>query len=135
MDLAFVEKLAKDNNGVNYLLVRQDMFDRTVDAKGMKTKGSKETANFFFKIDYKKESTKKIWVDQSTEYVGDFIKFCVAEGIHVYSTMTETKATFAERTIRSLENNFYRYMEDYGYKYIRKLSHFVKILNSRQTST
>ena len=33
MDLAYVDKLAKDNNGVKYLLVRQDLFDRTVDAK------------------------------------------------------------------------------------------------------
>ena len=41
MDLAYVDKLAKDNNGVKYLLVRQDLFDRTVDAKGMKTKDSK----------------------------------------------------------------------------------------------
>ena len=32
MHLAFVDKLPKDNNGVKYLLVRQDMFDRTVDA-------------------------------------------------------------------------------------------------------
>ena len=38
MDLAYVDKLAKDNNGVKYLLVRQDLFDRTVDAKGMKEK-------------------------------------------------------------------------------------------------
>ena len=36
MDLAYVDKLAKDNNAVKYLLVRQDLFDRTVDAKGMK---------------------------------------------------------------------------------------------------
>ena len=43
MDLAFVDKLAKDNNGVKYLLVRQDMFDRTVDAKRMRTEDSKET--------------------------------------------------------------------------------------------
>ena len=43
MDLAYVDKLAKDNNGVKYLLVRQDLFDRTVDAKGMKTKDSKDT--------------------------------------------------------------------------------------------
>ena len=43
MDLEFVDKLAKDNNGVKYLLVRQDMFDRTVDAEGMKTNDSKET--------------------------------------------------------------------------------------------
>ena len=37
-DLADVDKLAKDNNGVKYLLVRQDLLDRTVDAKGMKRK-------------------------------------------------------------------------------------------------
>ena len=53
MDLAYVDKLAKDNNGVKYLLVRQDLFDRTVDAKGMKTKDSKETV--IFKNDYQKE--------------------------------------------------------------------------------
>ena len=33
MDLAYVDKLAKDNKGVKYLLVRQDLFDKTVDAK------------------------------------------------------------------------------------------------------
>ena len=30
MDLAYVDKVAKDNNGVMYLLVRQDLFDKTV---------------------------------------------------------------------------------------------------------
>ena len=38
MVLAYVDKLANDNNGVKYLLVRQGLFDRTVDAKRMKTK-------------------------------------------------------------------------------------------------
>ena len=47
MDLAYVDKLAKDSNGVKYLLVRQDLFDRTVDAKGMKTKDSKATVKIF----------------------------------------------------------------------------------------
>ena len=36
MDLAYVFKLAKENNGVKFLLVHQDLFDRTVNAKGMK---------------------------------------------------------------------------------------------------
>ena len=43
MDLAYVDKLAKDNNGVKHLLVCHDLFDRTVDAKRTKTKDSKET--------------------------------------------------------------------------------------------
>ena len=47
MDLAYVDELAKVNDGVKYLLVRQNLFDRTVDAKGMKTKDSKETVRTF----------------------------------------------------------------------------------------
>ena len=47
MDPASVDKLAKDNNGVKYLLVRQDLFDRTVNAEGMKTKDSRETVKAF----------------------------------------------------------------------------------------
>ena len=46
--------------------------------------------------------------------------------------MSETKAAFAERTIRSLKNLLYRYMEDNGYKYIHKLTQFVTTLNSRR---
>ena len=49
-DLAYVDNLAKDNNGVKYLLVRQDLFDKTVDAKGMKTKDSEETVKTFSKM-------------------------------------------------------------------------------------
>ena len=45
--------------------------------------------------------------------------------------MSETKAAFAERTIRSLKNILYRYMEDYGYKYIHKLPQFTATMNSR----
>ena len=41
MDWPDVDNLAKHNNGVKYFLVHQDLFDRTVDAKRMKTKGSK----------------------------------------------------------------------------------------------
>ena len=115
MDLAYVNKMPKDNIGVKYLLVRQDLFDRTVDAKGMKTKDSKETAKTFSKLITKKNRSKKVWVDQGTEFAGEFKKFCSAEGIENYYTKSETTATFAERTIRPIKNYLYRYMEDYGY--------------------
>ena len=48
--------------------------------------------------------------------------------------MSETKEIFAEKTIRSLKNILYRYMEEHGYKNLHKLSQFVKILNSKKTS-
>ena len=46
--------------------------------------------------------------------------------------MSETKAAFAERTIRSLKNIFYRYMEDFRYNYIHKLPQFIATLSSRR---
>ena len=60
MDLAYVDKLTKDNNGVKYILVRQGLFDRTVDAKGMTTKDSKETVRAFLTMITKKNRPKKI---------------------------------------------------------------------------
>ena len=55
----------------------------------------------------------KIWDDKATEFAGEFKKLCKAEGKQIHSTMSETKVTFAERTIRSLKNILYRYMEAY----------------------
>ena len=56
MDLAFVDQLARDNNGVKILLVRQDMFDRKIDAIGKKTKDWKETLETYLKL-----ITEKYW--------------------------------------------------------------------------
>ena len=114
MDFAYVDKMAKKNIGVKFLLVRQDLFDRTVNAKGMKTKDSQETAKAFSSMITKRNRPKKIWVDKGTEFARAIKKFCPAEGIQVYSTMRKTKAAFAERTIKSLKNILYRYMEDFG---------------------
>ena len=127
--------MAKENNGVKYLLVRQDLFDRTLNAKGMKTKDSQETVKAFSSVITNRNRRKMIWVDKGTDFAGAFKKFCAAEGIQVYSTMSETKAAFAERTIRSLKNILYRYMEDFGYKYIHKLPQFIATLNSRRNSS
>ena len=60
MDLAYADKFAKDNIGVKYLLVHQDLFDRTVDARGVKTKDSKETVKTFSKMITKKNKPKEI---------------------------------------------------------------------------
>ena len=135
MDLTYVDQLAKENNGVKYLLVRQHLFDRTVIAKGMKTKDSQETVKASSAMITKRSRPKKIWVDKKTEFAGAFKRLCAAEGIQVYSTMSKTKAAFAERTIRSLKNILYRYMEDSVYKYMYKLPHFITTLNSSPNSS
>ena len=59
MDLAYVDKLAKENNGVKFFLVREDLFDRTVNVKGMKIRRFRRKCQSVFIHDYTKESTEK----------------------------------------------------------------------------
>ena len=49
--------------------------------------------------------------------------------------MSETKAVFAERKIRSLKNILYCYMEDLGYKCIQKLPQIITTLNSSKSTS
>ena len=135
MEPAYFDKLTKEINGVKNLLVRQDLFGRTVIARGLETNGSQEIVKAFSSKIRKRNRPKTLWVDKEAEFAGAFKNCCSAEGIQIYSTMSETKAVFAERTIRSLKNILYRYMSDYGYKCIHKLPQFITTLNSRTNSS
>ena len=72
----------------------------------MKTQNFKETVKAFSSKIKKRNRPKKISVDKGNEIAGVFEMVCAAEGIQVHSTMSETKAVFEERTIRSLKNIF-----------------------------
>ena len=131
MDLAFVDKLASQNKGVKCLLVAVDVFSRFVRVQTMKTKYAKDTLQAFKKMISRKNTPEKLWVDKGTEYGGIFKKFCKEKSIEVYSTMSETKAAFAERAIQSLKHIIYGYIEDHGEKFINKLPQFVSTMNCR----
>ena len=131
MDLAFVDKLASQNNGVKFSLVAVDVFSRFVRVQTMKTKYAEDTLQAFKKMISRKNTPEKLWIDKGTEYGGTFKKFCEEKNIEVYSLMNETKAAFAERAIQSLKHLIYRYIEDHGKKFIHKLPQFVSTMNCR----
>ena len=114
MDLAFVDKLASQNNGVKYLSVAVDIFSRFFRVQTMKTKYAKDTLQAFRKMISRKNTSEKLWVDRGTEYGETIKKFCKEKDIEVYSTMSETKAKFAERAFQFLKHIIYRYIEDHG---------------------
>ena len=131
LDLAFMDKLSDSNNGVKYLLVCVDVFSRFVRVQPMKSKYSTDAVAAFKKMLRKKSMPAKVWVDQETEFSGEFRKFCTDKKIIIYSTRSETKAAVAERAIISLKNIIYRYMEENGDKYMRKMDSFLKTMNTR----
>ena len=108
MDLACVDEIANDNNGVTILLVLQDLFDRIVDTQEWKQRIPQKRFVHFWLYSQKKNQRAKNWVDKGTKSAGEFKKLCEAEGIQVYTSKSETKAAFAERAIRSLEKILYR---------------------------
>ena len=58
LDLAYVDKLAKYNRGVRYLLVAVDCLSRYLRVEPLKTKYAKETAEAFKKMIKTKQPKK-----------------------------------------------------------------------------
>ena len=131
IDVAYVDKLAKYNNGVKYLLVAVDVLSRFLRVVPMRSKSAPDAAKAFEKM-IEKVQPQKVWSDKGTEFKGAFKNLCDKRGIATYTTASETKSAFAERNIRSLKNIMYKHMENkWTYHYISKLSQFVSTINSR----
>ena len=124
MDLAFVDKLASQNNGVKYFLVAVGFFLRFVRVQKMKTKYAKDIFQAFRKM-----ISRKPILDKGTKYGGTFKKFCREKNIKAYSTMSQTKSAFEERAIQSLKHIIYCYIEDHSETTVPKLLQFVSTLN------
>ena len=138
VDVAYVDKLHKKNDGVKYLLVAVDVFSRFLRVQPMKDKTAKETLRAFkLMLNYDKlQYPVKVWVDQGTEFAGVFKDYCSSNKLDLYHTFSDTKSCVAERFIRTLKNVLYRYMEEFDtLRYLRQLQKIVKMINLRpQTS-
>ena len=132
MDLVFVDKLASQNNRVKYLLVAVGIFSRYFRVQMMKTKYAKDTLQAFRIMISRKNTPEKLWINKGTENGGNFKKFGKEKDIEVYSTMSETKAAFAERAIQFLKKIIYRYIKDHVELFVPKLQQFVSTLNCRK---
>ena len=98
LDLAYVDKLAINNNGVKYVLPRQDLFDRTVEARGMETQESNERVCAIRTLVREKNRSEKILVDRAIELAGECKELRKSGEVQNYSAMIETKAALAKST-------------------------------------
>ncbi len=132
-DLAQVDKLASDNNGIQYLLVIVDVLSRFVYVEPIKNKLAVSAKNAFVKIITRSGTQPKyLWTDDGKEFAGAFKTYCNNMGIRLYHTFSDKKAAYAEKAIQSLKNILYRYLEERNtWKYHTKLQSFVKTMNAR----
>ena len=101
LELAYVDKFAKENKDVKYLLVAVDCLSRYLRVEHLKSKYATTTADAFKKM-IKNKQPINVWVDASTEIKGSFSTLCQKKDIEVYKTFSKKKSAFADRNIRSL---------------------------------
>ena len=80
MDLAYVDNLSKENNGVKVLFVRQDLFNRSLNASGMKTKDSQETVKAFSSMIIKKNRPERFGLTRGARMLERLKTFVLPRG-------------------------------------------------------
>ena len=109
-DLAFVQDVAKENDGVNYLLVVIDVLSKYVWVRAMKNKTARSLLEAFDSILSEGRKPEKLRMDKGTEFVNDsFQQYLKKKGIQFYTANNEPKASVVERVNRTLKSKLYRY--------------------------
>ena len=139
-----MQQLATENSGIRYLFVAVDTLSRFLWVRGLKSKTSIACTGALKKIiatNRQRNAPKicaakyfpeQIWADQGREFAGDFAQFCNKNGIHIYSTRSETKSAVTEKYIRTLKSIIFRYLHEHDTnRHIDHLDKFVSIINNK----
>lgn len=112
-DLADMNQLKTENDGISYWLVVIDTFSKFVWLKAIKDKrGTTVTSAFAAIVVESQRSPKNLNTDKGTEFVNaTFSQFMKKMKINFYTAENpDTKACFAERVIRTIKEKLFRYM-------------------------
>ncbi|KAJ8313183.1 hypothetical protein KUTeg_009263 [Tegillarca granosa] len=131
MDLMDVRNLSKYNNGIQYILVAQDVFSRYVLVVPMKNKSANENVKALELLLSRGRKPEIIRTDQGGEFQNKRVTSYLKDlDIHQIFAQKETKSNYSERAIQNLKNRMYRmFTERQSYKFIDNLQDIVKSVN------
>ena len=106
-----MQSLSKYNKGNKYLLCAIDMFSKYEMVIPIKDKKETSIVNAFQKTISKGRKSKKIWVDQGSEFYNYSVKdFLKKHDIEMYLKYNEGKSVVAQRFIRTLKSKIFKHM-------------------------
>ena len=131
-DLAFVQDLAKENDGVNYLLVLIDVLSKYVWVRPMKNKTARSLLEAFDSMLSEGRKPEKLTTDKGTEFLNEsFQQFLKKKTIQFYKANNEPKASVVEQVNRILKSKLYRYFTAVNsLRYIDVLEDLVESYNN-----
>jgi hypothetical protein len=136
-DLAEFGLYARENRGYRYILLVIDCFSKYIWTRPIKAKSAKYVADAFESILKEGGTPTNIQTDNGTEFYNQyFTKLMKKYDINHYSTYSVTKASMAERAIRTIKNELYKEFSLRGkYKWIDILDDVITRYNNRKHST
>jgi len=111
MDLVDFRNISNYNHGWNYILVIIDLFSKTIWLEKMKTKSGPEVCdsikNCFARMEMPPQT---VIFDEGLEFYNKYVdQLFLQYNIHYYSIKTITKASAAERVIKTIKSLIYKY--------------------------
>ena len=104
-DLAFVQDVAKENDGLNYLLVVIDVFSKYVRVKPMKKKTVDSLLEAFDSVLSKGRKPEKLRTDKGTEFLNkSFRQYLKKKDIQFCTANNEPKVSVVDRVNLTLLN-------------------------------
>ena len=138
-DLADMQLLSKYNKGIRFLLCVIDIFSKYAWVVPLKDKKYSISIVKAFQSILKQSNSKpnKIWVDKGSEFYNAYFKNWLRDNhIFMYSTHNNGKSVVAERFIRTLKGEIYKYMTSISKNvYIDKLDDIVDKYNNTYHTT
>lgn len=131
-DLQDVRNISKENDGVQYILVLQDIFSRFLFTAPLKQKTASNVIDALKNIFAKGRKPKVLRTDKGSEFKNRWVSaFLKKESVHQIFTENETKSNFAERSIQNLENRLHRmFAHNQSYKYLNIMPSITEGINN-----
>lgn len=123
-DLADMGNLARNNDGVRFLLILIDVVSKHAWVEPLKSKSAKEVLGAFQRIFAKTERKPlKLQTDDGTEFKNaSMYQFFREHGITFFTVKSDKKAAVAERLVRTIKEKIWRYMTE------KETSRYVDVL-------
>ena len=139
IDLLFLDRLARHNQGFKIIFVAIDVVSRFAWAQPMKNKTGISTTDAFAEILKRAapRKPKKLQSDKGTEFLNNnFYQLLRKHGIEHFTTYSDTKAAIAERFVQTLKKQIHKYLtENDTLEYVDKLQLIMNSYNATVHST
>lgn len=132
MDLMDVQNLSKENDGIRFLLILIDTLSKYLRIVVLKQKSARDVLNAIKQVFESGVKCQTLRSDRGGEFKNrQLLNYLKNEGVRIFFANQNSKASIAERVIRTIRGRLYRYFQkERTHRYVDVLSDVVENYNS-----